>query len=71
MALTLWAGRGIWEGWSIRKHYESCKFGDSVLVDPDGIPYKPSDIISSFEMKSKRIKEEKNNDRIVTQYIKE
>lgn len=46
MALNLWTGHGIWQGWSIRKHYEKCKFGESVLVDPDGNAYYPDDIIS-------------------------
>ena len=47
MALTLWSGRGTWEGWKIRKQYQGCKFGESVLVDPDGVPYSPSDILAS------------------------
>lgn len=46
MALNLWTGHGIWQGWSIRKHYEKCKFGESVLVDPNGNAYYPDDIIS-------------------------
>ena len=47
MALTLWSGKGTWEGWKIRKQYQGCKFGESVLVDPDGVPYSPSDILAS------------------------
>jgi hypothetical protein len=47
MAINLWIGRGVWEGWSIRKHYESCKFGESVLVAPDGSTFYPNDLLNN------------------------
>ena len=67
MAIDLWTGRGIWEGWSIRKHYESCKFGDSVLVSPDGSTFYPDELMrlrentfdenEKFTLKNKRAEE--------------
>jgi hypothetical protein len=66
MALTLWAGKGIWEGWQIRKHYESCKFGESVLVDPDGVPYGPNDILElrKFKIFREEVLEQRNKKNI-------
>jgi hypothetical protein len=43
----------------MRKHYESCKFGESVLVDPEGVAYSPSDILAYRNILTSL---EKNND---------
>jgi hypothetical protein len=45
--INLWTGKGIWEGWRITKYYEHCKFGESILIDPEGNTYSPEDIISN------------------------
>lgn len=58
MALKLWAGKGIWEGWQMLKHYESCKFGDSVLVAPDGSTFYPEDLA---KLKEKSVDEKSKN----------
>lgn len=55
MALVLWSGRGIWKGWQIRKQYQGCKFGDSVLVDPNGNPYNPHELLAMKIEKSKNL----------------
>lgn len=49
---NIWEGTEDWEGWILTTEYPASRYGQPVLVSPDGTIYGPGDIISLCDIYS-------------------